>query len=81
MTAAMVLIFFATPPYDSFVGIFTENDVSGFFSSRFLPEESWFGLDVKLQKLALFFENFGGVAPAVDSMPVGSLPDTPTSAN
>lgn len=81
MTAAMVLIFFATPPYESFVDIFTQNDVSAFFERRLLPEESWFGLDVKLQKLTLFFENFRGMAPAVDSMPVGSLPDTPTSAN
>lgn len=75
MTVVMILTFFVTPPYDSFIDIFTENDVSAFFRDRLLPEESWFGLDVKLEKLASFFEDFRGVAPAVDSMSVGSIPE------
>jgi len=64
-----------TPPFDSFIDIFTKNDVSGFFHDRLLPEDAWFGLDVKFQKLTLFFEDIRNRAPAVDLMPVGSVPE------
>lgn len=75
MIGVTILMFFVTPPYDTFIDIFTKNDVSGFFHDRLLPEEAWFGLDVKLQKLSLFFEGIRGGTPVVDLMPVGSVPD------
>ncbi len=82
MGVAVVLAYFLTPSSEAFLNIVGSSDIWAFLGENLIPQENWFGLNDKFEKItSLFNEMKNSLLPDSESGSVGSISQSGSDVN